>query len=125
MLCFQLKINRVFCSMSSRESGWRRECVAREASRSFQIILEGTEASARVGKRAMPRARDRVDLSNKNNIQLKGNNSFGLIFIVTILYLEPFGQFSVRKFLSYFFYITVSLYCIESECVRSFSSQDR
>ena len=125
MLCFQLKINRVFCSMSSRESGWRRECAARERSRSFQIILEGTEALARVGKRAMPRARHRVDLGNKNNIQLKGNNTFRLIFIVTILYLEQFEQFSVRKFLSYSFYIAASLYCIESECVCAFSSQDR
>ena len=65
------------------------------------------EASPSVGKsrtRGISRiSRDRFDLGNKNNIQLKGNNSFGLIFIVTILYLEPFGQFSVRKFLSYFF----------------------
>ena len=68
--------------------------------------------------------RPRVDLSNKNNIQLKGNNNFALIFIVTILYLEPFWQFSVRKFLSYSFYIKARLYCKESECVRTFSSQD-
>ena len=69
--------------------------------RRFWIILEGIEASVRVGECAIPRARDRLDFSNKNNIQFKGNNTRGLIFIVTILYVEPFGQFSVRKFLSY------------------------
>ena len=87
------------------------------------------EASGSVGKsrtRGISRiSRDRFDLGNKNNIQLKGNNTFGLIFIVPILYVEPFGKFSVRKFLSYSFYIAVSCYCIKCECVRAFSSQDR
>ena len=100
MLCFQLKINRVFCSMSSYESSWRQACAARDRSGSFWIILEGGP-SREMRNAACPRAR--FDLSNKNNIQLKGNNTLGLIFIVTILHIEPFGQFSVCKFLSYSF----------------------
>ena len=72
-------------------------------SRSFWIILDHSRGgpSREMRNAACPRAR--FDLSNKNNIQLKGNNTLGLIFIVTILHIEPFGQFSVRKFLSYSF----------------------
>ena len=100
MLCFQLKINRVFCSISSWENSWRRECGVRGT---FENILEGIGIgpSREMRYAACPRAR--FDLSNKNNIQLKGNNTLGLIFIATILHIEPFGHFSVRKFLMYSF----------------------
>ena len=85
---------------------------------SFQNILECRPESGKLGERAMPRARHRFDLSNKNNIQLKGNNTLGLIFIVTILHIEPFGQFSVRKFLSYSFLYNSEL-ILYRMCVRS------
>ena len=90
----------------------------------FSKLLEASPSVGKSRTRGISRiSRDRFDLGNKNNIQLKGNNTFGLIFIVAILYAEPFGQFSLRKFLSYSFYIAVSWYCIKCECVCAFSSQ--